>query len=112
VEQLAAFEKEFGTIPSDYRWYLAACGGGVCGSEWIDGVEQLAASHRKFRAESGSGGWKMRNVFVIGWDGAGNPFGIEQATGRVVAEDHNFGGVHELAQSFVTFLQRGLGVLT
>jgi hypothetical protein len=49
---------------------------------------------------------------VIGWDGAGNPFGIEQATGRVVAEDHNFGGVHELAQSFVTFLQRGLGVLT
>jgi hypothetical protein len=44
---LTAFERAFGAIPEDFRWFLAACGGGVVGSEWIDGVAQLEASHKK-----------------------------------------------------------------
>jgi hypothetical protein len=53
-------------------------------------------------------GWTLKGVFVIGWDGAGNPFGIDGDSGRVLVEDHNFGGVHELATSFEAFLARGL----
>lgn len=49
-------------------------------------------------------GW----CFVIGWDGAGNPFGIEIVIGKLLVEDHNFGGVHEMAMSFEAFLERGL----
>ena len=50
----------------------------------------------------------MRNVFVIGWDGAGNPYGIDSATGKLLVEDHNFGGIHEVATSFEAFLTKGL----
>ena len=109
-EQLRAFEAAFGPIPEDYRWYLAHCGGGVIGSEWVDGIEELSASHRKFRQEVGPGGWTMRDVFVIGWDGGGNPFGIELHTGRLLVEDHDFGGVRAIAESFEGFLARGLKI--
>jgi hypothetical protein len=50
----------------------------------------------------------MRDVFVIGWDGWGNPYGICQSSGRMVVEDHDVGGIHEMAESFVAFLVRGL----
>jgi hypothetical protein len=109
-EQLRRFEEAFGVIPANFRWFLTTCGGGPVGSEWVDGIARLAVSHRKFRDESGPGGWSMRGVFVIGWDGAGNPFGIESASGRVLVEDHDFGGVHTMAESFAAFLRKGLGV--
>jgi hypothetical protein len=106
--QLRAFEETFGPIPDDFRWFLTECGGGVCGSEWIDGMAELAGTHSKFRAESGPGGWTMSDVFVIGWDGGGNPYGIHRGTGEVVVENHDFGGVHTRAQSLEEFLARGL----
>ena len=109
-EQLRDFEKEFGQVPPDMRWFLKTCGGGVVGSEWVDDIVRLIATHRKFRLESGQGGWTMPNVFVIGWDGSGNPFDIELTTGQVVVEDHNFGGVHEMARSFQSFLAQGFGL--
>jgi len=52
----------------------------------------------------------MRGVFVIGWDGFGNPYGIDAATGRILVEDHNFGGIHEMAASFAEFLAMGLRI--
>lgn len=117
-DALTQFEAEHGPIPEEFRWFLLECGGGVVGSEWIGGIEQLGATHRKFAEESAiEGGWTMRNVFVIGWDGAGNPIAIELEpaerqlfAGRVVVEDHQFGGVHVLAPSFVAFVARALGV--
>ena len=106
---LTAFESDFGPIPEDYRWFLSACGGGTVGSEWVDGIAELPDTHRKFRAESATeNGWSLSGVFVVGWDGAGNPFGIETITGKVLVEDHNFGGVHDLAGSFGAFLERGV----
>ena len=51
----------------------------------------------------------MKGVFVIGWDGSGNPFGIEEATGRILVEDHNFGGIHELASSLAHFILKEAG---
>lgn len=102
---LAAFEADFVSIPADFRWFLAACGGGTVGSDWVDGISELRDSHRKFHAESSAdGGWTMRDVFVIGWDGSGNPFGIHAATGKLVVEDHDFGGVHDMAESLTDFL--------
>jgi hypothetical protein len=106
--QLEAFERTHGPIPREYRTFLLEFGGGVVGSEWVDGIEQLPNTQRKFRSEQASGGWAMRDVFVIGWDGAGNPMAIGQ-TGAVVVEDHNFGGVHELGPSFLAFLAERLG---
>ena len=106
-EQLLEFERNFGAIPDDYRWFLKACGGGVCGSEWIDGIEALPETHRKFQEESALGGWTMLGVFVIGRDASGNPFGIEASTGRILVEDHDFGGIHEKSASFEKLLLKG-----
>ena len=101
------FESLFGAIPDDFRWLLATCGGGVVGAERVDGIKQLVRSHMKFRREFGPPrGWTMRDVFVIGWDGGGNPFGIECSTGRILVEDHQFGGIHELAGSLEEFILR------
>lgn len=98
-----------GSIPADYRWFLLTCGGGHFGSEEVDDIVRLSESHAKFKREFGPPrGWTMREVFVIGWDGSGNPFGIETTTGRVVVEDHNIGGIHELAPSLEKFMVRGV----
>lgn len=105
--ELQEFEAAFGAIPDDYRWLLSTCGGGVIGTERVDGIEELAKTHAKFRREFGPPrGWTMRDVFVIGWDGFGNPFGIEHSSGRILVEDHNFGGIHELAASLEEFILR------
>lgn len=102
--ELAEFESVFGAIPEEYRWYLAACGGGVVGSERVDDIVRLKISHQKFRREAvPPKGWKKKDMFVIGWDGSGNPMGIDPGTKRVVVEDHNFGGVHVVADSFSDF---------
>jgi hypothetical protein len=101
---LSAFEAEFGAIPADYCWYLAECGGGVVHSERLDDVEALKKSHLKFRRESTmANGWKKKDGFVIGWDGSGNPVLVDRATGEVVVEDHDFGGVHVVAESFADY---------
>ena len=105
-EQLSRFEQEFGTIPPEFGWFLSTCGGGVVGPESLDGIDELPESHRKFRKESGPNGWSMQNVFIIGWDGAGNPIAIEKHSGRVLVEDHNFGGIHELGTSLYDFLEK------
>ncbi len=107
-DEIAAFEGAWGAMPLDFRWFLLACGGGPCGAEWVDGIKELWASHAKFRAESRPGGWTMQGVFIIGWDGGGNPFGIDRSTGAVVVEDHDFGGKHVMAESFEEFLRNGL----
>jgi len=108
--ELLEFEARYGEIPTDYRWFLLTYGGGHFGSECIDDIVELAKSHNKFRREFGSlHGWTMSDVFIIGWDAAGNPFGIETGTGRVLVEDHTFGGIHELAPSLEEYMLSGVG---
>lgn len=87
---------------------FAMFGGGVVGAEWVDGIPQLGSTHAKFKSEFGTSGWTLKDTFVIGWDGSGNPFGLHLLSGAVVVEDHNFEGVHELASSFENFLRQGL----
>lgn len=107
-DALSSFETEFGPIPEDFRWFLASCGGGVVGSEWVDGIQQLAGSHRKRLGERSAGGWKS-DFFLIGWDGVGHPFGIDQATGELVAElEGGDGVVQRLSPSIEAFLLKGL----
>ncbi len=107
--ELQEFEAKYGTIPSDVRWFLAACGGCPIGAELLDDIHELARSHRKFHAEWGPPrGYTMANVFIIGWDGGGNPFGIEQATGRILVEYHDGGGIAEFAPSFEQWILDGL----
>lgn len=103
IDQL---EVELGPVPADLRWFLSKLGGGPVGSEWSDDASNLRETHAKFEAERDR--WSLRNCFVIGWDGAGNPMAIDRSSGKVVMEDHNFGGVHELCPSFEVFLCRGL----
>lgn len=108
-EEIGQFEREYGPIPDDFRWFLQTCGGGVVGSEWVDNIHQLSTTHAKYRAESfPEDGWTMQGVFIIGWDGGGNPFGIDATTGKVLVEDHTFGGIHEMAPSFEQLLIQGI----
>ena len=104
--QLSRFEQQFGTIPAEFKWFLSTCGGGVVGPESLDGIDELPESHQKYRKEFGPNGWSMQNVFIIGWDGAGNPIAIDKTTGRVLVEDHNFGGIHEVGTSLYDFLEK------
>lgn len=104
AEAISQFEVEFGQIPPPFRWFLAACGGGPVGSEWVDDITALAATHRRFREEFSN----LDGLFVIGWDGRGDPFGIEEASGRVLGVDHDNGEVFERAPSFEAFLRREL----
>ncbi|XFB08386.1 hypothetical protein AAGT13_10910, partial [Azotobacter salinestris] len=83
-----------GVSNGSYRSWLLASGGGPIGPDWYDGVEELQQSQEKFKEEK----WSVAG-FVIGWDGAGNPIVLSNG-GKILTEDHNFGGVHELAESF------------
>lgn len=56
-----------------------------------DGIEQLAGSHRKHLRERSADEWKA-DFFLIGWDGAGHPFGIDRTTGELVAEPEGSDG--------------------
>lgn len=107
LPQIDEFESEYGPIPPTYREFLLQFGGGAVGGEWLDGVDQLSTTHAKFRREHGPRGWQLEDAFVIGWDGAGNPLAIDR-TGAVVVEDHNFGGVHQLASSLMAYMAKGL----
>jgi hypothetical protein len=105
-EALAAFEAQSGPIPADYRWYLRECGGGVIGSEWIDGIDELPETHRRVREGQQNGFYTLRDFFPIGWDGEGNPYGFDLKSGRIITEDHNFGGIHDVASDFFDLLCR------
>ena len=105
-EQLAAFETEFGPIPTDYRWYLAECGGGVIGSERIDGIKELASTHRKVRQAQTRGFYPIPRFFPLGWDGFGNVYGYNLETGHIIMQDHNFGGIHELADGLYALIRK------
>jgi hypothetical protein len=104
--ELNRLEEELGPLPTEFRWFLSELGGGPVGSEWIDDASKLRETHAKFEAERYH--WSLTNCFVIGWDGAGNPIAIDTQSGRVLTEDHNYGGVHELSPSFEEFLSRNL----
>jgi hypothetical protein len=106
ADDLANFEQEFGPIPEDFRWFLIECGGGVIGSEWIDGIKELSSTHRKVKDAQRRGFYRIAQFFPLGWDGAGNPYGYDLNTGHIVTEDHNFGGVHEVASDFYDLLVR------
>lgn len=108
-EALAGFESQFGPIPPDFRWYLAACGGGVIGSEWINGIKELPETHRRVREGQQNGFYTLREFFPVGWDGGGNPYGFDLQSGRIVTEDHDFGGIHSVAEGFFDLLcKKGL----
>ena len=104
AEELERFERAFGEVPDEYRWFLLNWGGGAVGPEWLDGIRSLPRSQTKYQKEFGPPmGWSMERVFIIGWDGFGNPIAIHKPSGRVLVEDHDFGGVHELATSFLRY---------
>jgi hypothetical protein len=104
IAEIEKLQDELGPPPEDLRWFLLELGGGPVGSEWIDDASKLRETQVKFRAEQ----WSLTDCFVIGWDGAGNPIAIDRRSGKVLTEDHVFGGVHELSPSFEAFLCRGL----
>jgi hypothetical protein len=63
ASELNTFESKFGPIPFDFRWFLMHCGGGTVGSEWVDGIDELAGTQQKFKAESDiNNGWTMDGV--------------------------------------------------
>lgn len=87
-----------------YRQWLIETGGGPIGPNWYDSPHELAASQEKLQREPWSlSGW------VIGWDGAGNPIAL-QSDGSIKSEDHDFGGIYPIANSFSELLERNVGI--
>src|SRR5688500_14238598 len=76
ASQLQQLEDEVGKIPPAFRWFLSEMGGGPVGSEWVDDVAKLRATHKKFKKEP----WSLSNCFIFGWDGSGNPMVIDPAS--------------------------------
>lgn len=93
--------QRYGVNNSIYREWLISSGGGPIGPNWYDSPNELESSQKK-RNE----GWTVPG-FVIGWDGAGNPIALIE-DGAIIVEDHNFGGIHEIAKSFEALLQSGI----
>jgi hypothetical protein len=85
-----------------YRNWLIETGGGPIGSDWYDSLVELEESQKKNLKES----WSVKG-FVIGWDGAGNPIVLNDI-GEIITEDHNFGGIHKIADSFTELLVNNL----
>ncbi len=102
---LKQFETAFGPVPVEYRTFLRLGGGGVVGSEWLDGIDQLPHSHAKFASERGANGWQS-DFFLVGWDGSGAPIGITE-NGEMVIEQEG-GNVRRVATSFASFLANSL----
>ena len=99
-EDIQKFEKDFYPIPDDYKWILKNCYRVFFKAEWIDDIDELYETHKKFKKESSiENGWTLEGTFIMGWDGCGNPYGIELKTEKIVTEDHNFGGIHIIGQS-------------
>ena len=99
-QDILSFESQFEVIPETYKWILKNCGKVLLGSDFTDNIQELEISHQKFKEESSiENGWTMKDVFIIGWDGAGNPFGIEKETGRILIEYMGEGEVTVLANS-------------
>lgn len=92
----------YGVKNKIYRRWLIETGGGPIGPDWYDGVDELNSSQDKLKSES----WNLSG-FVIGWDGAGNPIALD-ASGTIVTEDHNFGGIHTLARGFDELLAQNV----
>jgi hypothetical protein len=91
-EALVAFEAEHGAIPADYRWYLANCGGGVIGCDWIDSIKELWETHRRVKEARAKGFYlRLGDYFPVGWDGWGCTYGFDLKTGRIMLEDHELG---------------------
>lgn len=91
---------QYGVINLIYRNWLIQTGGGPMGPDWLDGIEELKESQKKFKNEP----WSVSG-FVIGWDGVGNPLVLSK-NGEIITEDHNFGGAHKVASSFEELLAK------
>ncbi|MFC1853107.1 SMI1/KNR4 family protein [candidate division CSSED10-310 bacterium] len=99
------FEEKYGKIPEDYKWFLKTVGGCPIGSEWIANIKELEKTHIEISDDRNvPKEWKMKSYFIIGFDGWGNYFGICTETGKIFMEDHNFGGIHEIAASFEDYI--------
>lgn len=107
-EKIKDFEEVCREIPEDYKWFLLNCGGGVIGSEWVDEIDELSETHKKFDQECAiENGWTIGHCFIIGWDGSGSPIAIDPE-GRVIVEWEADSGVYQLAPSLEKWLLDGL----
>jgi len=96
-------EKYVGEISDEHWWFLQEIGNCPIGPDWIDGIDEVMASNKKFKNEADF--WRMNNVVIVGWDGSGNPFGQKVNTGKIMIEYHDGpDGVFELAPCFAAFL--------
>ncbi len=109
-EEIKDFEECCREIPEDYLWFLKNCGGGVVGSEWVDGIDDLHSTHTKFDDECAiPNGYTIKDSFIVGWDGAGNPMAISPE-GKIIVQWHDSGDIEVLSESFENWLLSGLGV--
>jgi hypothetical protein len=97
-------------LPPPYREFVAKHGGAIVGSYSICGTrpapamgksETADALTRRFRAQRWPG---AETWLVFSTDHAGNPVGFDDE-GVVWSFDHDFGGVHRIADGFEACLR-------
>ncbi len=109
--ELAELEARLGfPLPSDYREFIARCGGAIVGAYRIYGLRRAAAMGRKegfamettdhYRKQAWPG---TESWLVFSVDQSGNPIGLDEK-GHVWISDHDFGGVARIADSFEEFI--------
>ena len=96
-------------LDEDYIDFITSFGGGVLGSyeiysisnSEILGDESIIDLNYNFKKDDWDG---MRDWFIFGSDGSGNPIGID-TTGKIMSDDHDFSGIYTVADSFQEYLK-------
>ena len=100
-QKVSTFLDSYHITDKIYRNWLIETNGGPISSNWYDSLDELVLSQKKLSSES----WIIKG-FVIGWDGSGNPIVI-QSDNTIAIEDHDFGGIHQIANNFKELLIKG-----
>ena len=105
--ELREFEAAFGAIPDDYRWLLVAAVAAWLARSELTASRSLPSLTPSFAASLDRHAVGRCEMFsLLAGMVAVNPFGIEQSSGRILVEDHDFGGIHEMAASLQEFILR------
>lgn len=95
-------------LDEDYIDFITSFGGGLIGSSEIysmsnssmmdEDIIELNETYKNDNFWEGIDNW-----IIIGSDHSGNPIGID-LDGKIVSNDHDFGGIYVIAESFSDYL--------
>lgn len=97
-------------LDEDYIDFISSFGGGVLGNKEIYSIknseiigdENIIEINERYKNDDWEG---IEKWLIIGTDHSGNPIGID-TNGKIVSNDHDFGGIFTVAESFEDYLRK------